>query len=248
MTLSISDVLPIDDRPMNEQRHERPTEGQPLSPELALVDPELAALARLRLPDPVDADVARALSRLVASPPVEQTARRRVARRARKQGDPRVLVGVAAALVVTLLLADVRVEVGRTGASAEAPPTEPAPEQGPTTATPSRPRPSRGTPGSGRTPGVFMPQGPRAAARPRQLAWAPSPGVEGYHVELYRDNARIFVAESTRAVVVVPAKWTLNGKVRTLLPGELRWYVWPVRDGRRSTTAIVQATLTIPPY
>ncbi len=246
---------------MTELRSGEPIAAVPVSPELALVDPALAAQARASLPDPVDFLVA--LRRLEPIRAIEPLAADRPPL-VRKKGSVRVLVGVAAVLVATLLLADVRVEVGRTGASAEAPVGPTTSAQGETTKVPpQRPRARAGAASRGKTtappaqrsrakasaPSPTKPSThrTRSSAVPRRLAWAPTPNAEGYHVELYRDNTRIFVAESPRAAVVVPVRWTLNGESRTLRPGELRWYVWPVVGGRRSTSAIVQATLTIPP-
>ena len=229
---------------MSESRSQELDHSYAVSPELALVDPELAAWARTRLPDPVDALAAQAFRRLTAVPSGEPHPAAATRDRSEK-GGVRVLVGVAAALVVTLLLADVRVEVGKTGASAEAPLAPGEPPQALATGAQSQqgaaPRGSSST----TVPPSANPSPP--ATQPRQLAWAPTPGAEGYHVELYRDNTRIFVAETQRPVVILPARWTLNGTVRTLAPGDLRWYVWPLVDGRRATSAIVQATLTIPP-
>jgi hypothetical protein len=245
---------------MTELRSGEPIAAVPVSPELALVDPALAAQARASLPEPVD--FLAALRRLEPIRAIEPLAADRPPL-VRKKGSVRVLVGVAAVLVATMLLADVRVEVGRTGASAEAP-VVPTSAQGETTKVPpQRPRAKAGAASRGKatapptqqlrakrsaaSPTKASLHRMRSSAVPRRLAWAPTRNAEGYHVELYRDNTRIFVAESPRAAVVVPVRWTLNGKSRTLQPGELRWYVWPVVGGRRSTSAIVQATLTIPP-
>ena len=228
---------------MVESHSSKPPDPSPVSPELALVDPELAAWARTRLADPAHAHEALAFRRLTAVSSNERLVVAETDERSEERGFT-VLVGVAAVLVVTLLLADVRVEVGKNGASAEAPRVTTRSGLDEVTQTSSRPGPA--TPRSASS-GIPPPaKQSRPSAEPRQLAWAPVPDAEAYHVELYRDNTRIFAAETQRAVVTVPVRWTLNGKARTLAPGELRWYVWPLVDGRRSTTAIVQATLTIP--
>ena len=228
---------------MAESHSEKPADPYPVSPELALVDPELAAWARTRLTDPAHVHAAQQFRRLTAVATNERLVVADTESRSEQRGF-RVLVGVAAVLVVTLLLADVRVQVGKSGASAEAPPSTTRSGLGATTGTSSRPgAPTRRSPSTGEPPSRTQ---SRSAAEPRQLAWAPVPDAEAYHVELYRDDTRIFAAETQRAVVTVPARWTLNGRVRTLAPGELRWYVWPLVDGRRSTAAIVQATLSIP--
>lgn len=227
---------------MADSPHAEPTRFDLVSPELALVDPELAAWARARLPDSIDVRAAVALRRLTAAPGesvVAATGRGRVDRR-----RAAALAGVAVALAATLILADVHVEVGKNGASADRPPAaagaSPAPPDDLPTTTPAL------APPSSAPEAQSHPKGKRTEPRPRQLAWAPAPGAEGYAVELYRGNARIFVAETRQPMVVVPASWRLDGVSRSLVPGELRWYVWPLVDGRRATRAIVQATLEIP--
>jgi hypothetical protein len=93
------------------------------------------------------------------------------------------------------------------------------------------PQPSRGSTG--------------AAAGSRRFAWAPSPGVSGYHVELFRGATLIFSSDTKRAEVVVPRTWRFGGRAERLSPGGYRWYVWPVVSGRRASQAIVQAKLDI---
>ena len=209
------------------------------------MDPELAARARLHLPDPRVADADAALRRLTSVPRAEPHVVASLGVRTEKRGVG-VLVAVAVALTATLLLADVRVEVGKTGAAAEAPATPAASGRSSAPAAAPTRRPPAAKP-AGAPPRTTLPEKQPRSAEPRRLAWAPTAGAEGYHVELYRDDTRIFVAETQRPEVTVPARWTLNGTARTLAPGDLRWYVWPLVDGRRQAGAIVQATLTIPP-
>ena len=202
----------------------------PMSPELALVDGELAALARSRLPEPQDT-----LARLSAlpRPPTRPVLPKRAATSPRppRRLQSRVLIGVAVVLVATVLLADVRVEVGRTGASAESASTVPGVTQ-------------RASPVRVRTPkGDARPAG---SPLPRRLAWAPAPGADGYRVELFRGASRVFADTTKRPEVTLPAIWELDGRPQTLESGTYRWYVWSVVSGRISSGAIVQAKLVIP--
>jgi hypothetical protein len=145
----------------------------------------------------------------------------------------------------------VRVEVGKNGAAAESAARHGRSEEQVKSAAGARTReaePRRTTPS--RMNAGKASHGTKAAtsgsSEPRQLAWAPVPGAGSYHVELYRGSSRIFAADTVRPAVIVPAQWTEGGHVHRLEPGTLRWYVWPVVDGGRSTVAVVQATLTIP--
>ena len=210
-----------------------------LSPELALVDPELGRAARALLadlpgivhPPASHAPIGRSMfGRRVPSSP---------ARPVRERHSRRLLVGVAAATMLALLLFDVRVEVGERPAVADSSPSETPPASsagsvsgasGPATAPPTR----RAT-----TKKPFR-------ATDRRFAWAPVPGASGYHVEFFRGSARVFADETTDPLLTVPAEWTLDGSKRALRPGTYRWYVWPIVEGRREPHAVVQATLSIP--
>jgi hypothetical protein len=171
---------------------------------------------------------------------------------------------VAAATLVAALLVGVRVDVRGTQAVAdttaigEPPPTsavpttqpETQPETQPTTKPKTKPKtqpqgdaaePKRG----GRTP-TRPPAPPTNAVIPRRFAWAPAAAATGYHVEFFRGSSLVFSANTKRPDVSIPKSWTLGGKPRTFGPGEYRWYVWPIVDGRRASQAIVQAKLVVP--
>jgi len=216
-----------------------PRELDIVSPELALVDPDLGLAARALLADipgivqpaasPAPIGTAMFGWRVASSP----------ARPVRERHSRRLLVGVAAATMLALLLFDVRVEVGERPAVADSSPSEIPPASsagpvpgpsGPATAPPTR----RAT-----TNKPFR-------ATDRRFAWAPVTGASGYHVEFFRGSARVFADETTDPLLTVPAKWTLDGSKRALWPGTYRWYVWPIVEGRRQPHAVVQATLSIP--
>ena len=241
---------------------------EPLSPELVLVDPELAALARARLGSyapPPQAACAPARNERVPAAVTE-----RLPELDRRRRSRRLLVGVAAAAMLTLLLADVRVEFSERRAAAEpaqgvqAPPERALAPSRETTRT--TPKPGTGTESTGakstgakstgakstgakstgaKTTGAKS-RGAIASTAARRFAWAPVSTATGYHVEFFHGQSRIYARDTTRPQVTVPARWMYEGAVRALRQGEYRWYVWPIVAGQRDTQAAVQATLTIP--
>ena len=224
-----------------------PRDPEFVSPELVLVDPELAASARARLPDRdlpspsprlvsteggnENADLLRALSDAALTSLDEH-----VETDARRNRSWRLLVSVAAVTVVGLLLFDVRVLVGKTPASAKRPELER------TSITP-RISPPGQTPETGRQ--EKRSRGSLGQPAPRRFAWAPTPGAVGYHMELFSGTVRVFSAGTARPELTIPARWKHRGNDRSLRPGEYRWYVWPVISGRRASQAIVQAELVV---
>jgi hypothetical protein len=200
--------------------------SHPVSPELALVDPQARAAERARLPEP------DTFARLAATPlesrSLSSFAEQPIARRL-PSPKPVALVAVAVMLAATLLLADVRVQVGKTGAAAERS----------TGSTPTAPR----TESQDRRERSARP--PAALAAPRRFAWAPTDHASGYRFELFRADKRVFAADTAQPELTLPASWTIHGARETLSPGEYRWYVWPVVDGSRASEAIVQAKLAV---
>jgi hypothetical protein len=219
-----------------------------VSPELALVDPVLAEAARASLVEPRSAVVdrpklARAQEmdsfRKAAIPPSEAalpTENEPVRPSPARQSSWRVLVGVAAVTVLSLLLLDVRVHIGRTPAEAESQlAVDPdVSASGTSDSKPQEPQKPRPTGPAARQPAA------------RRFAWAPTPGASAYHVELFRRDVRVFAADTKKPQIIVPARWALNGQRHELSAGEYRWLVWPVVSGVRASSATVQATLTIP--
>jgi hypothetical protein len=232
---------------MSSQRFPETADRHVVSPELVLVDPDLARVAIMALPDrfeprvvPRAAFAPTAIVELSAAPAPLASPKSWW-----RPGSRAVLAFAGAMTVVVLLFADVRVEVGRREAAAEPATT--------TTTSPST-RPS----GAGANHSSAPQQAPalRAASKrhtqtnaaqpqTRRLAWAPVPGVDGYHVELFRGPDRIFVRDTTRPDVTVPGTWTFEGARESLGPGEYRWIVWSATAGLRSTQAIVQSKLVI---
>jgi hypothetical protein len=248
---------------MNVSAHEdeRFPQRELVSPELALVDPELARRERARLPSPGEQEALARISAQLDRAPVPPEggvlapALTDLLRGRRRWVTP---VAVATALVTVALLADVRVELGKTPAAADpaAVDDQPAAEAHlPTTglatpvpqASPRLPAPSSPAPKSSPNPAPSAkPPAKRGSrAQARSFAWAPASGASAYHVEFFRGDVRIFAANTTRPAITVPSTWRFGGRSWRLEPGEYRWYVWRVVDRRRDGRAIVQARLTV---
>jgi hypothetical protein len=242
-----------------------------VSPELALVDPVLAATVRRRLPERADtlSRLVSAETRLPALRLHANPAPPRVSRNVAASGMATFALDWAAALselrlrrstiakfavaalVVTVTIAAVleertmRPQQGAPSAAvAERIPTSAASESGfaeshTTTgaAPPSQPA---------KTSRQRVKKGAEQALSPRRFAWAPFARASGYRVEFYRGSELIFGAGTRQAQIAIPATWKSGGRVHRLEPGEYRWYVWPIVDQRRASSAIVQAKLAVP--
>lgn len=114
-----------------------------------------------------------------------------------------------------------------------------------------QPRPAGTAASEGANEGSARTRSPRpstgAPAGARRFAWAPVAGSTGYHVELFRGSALVFRDETTKPEILIRKRWRLAGRIRRLEPGSYRWYVWPLVNGRRTASAIVQARLVVPP-
>jgi hypothetical protein len=239
-----------------------PSVAAQTSPELVLVDQELAVRARERLEEPDDtlARLERRIrvNRLAAFDgaiyddttgsgmrdghlaPVPS------ARVSRRGARTKVLAGTttAAALIAALLLG-VSVNLGGTPAGADSyesitlttirPPER---EKAPRVTAPVEKKASRGS--SSRPD--------RAATEevgPRRFAWAPVGAASGYHIEFFRGTVRVYSGDTKHPQIELPQSWTFGGRKYRLAPGAYRWYVWPVVSGLRQTQATVQAELVI---
>jgi hypothetical protein len=104
-----------------------------------------------------------------------------------------------------------------------------------------QPRPAETAASEGPRPSTGM------TAGARRFAWPPVAGSTGYHVELFRGSTLVFRDETTKPEILIRKRWRLDGRLRRLEPGSYRWYVWPLVNGRRTASAIVQARLVVPP-
>ncbi len=227
---------------MNAAVSSRPAESSALpdvdaiSPELALVDPELALAARSALVEPSREQTLRPLGAFGTDSPTADGSQRGRWRAARPRTSSRVLIGVAAATVAVLVFFDVRVRLDNPPASAEeAIQTDRAVDG-------SAPVSSGG---AAREPTAGPGGTPVPAVQPQRFAWEPSAKADGYHVELFRAGRRVFAADASTPAITIPVRWKLDGRQQKLVAGEYVWYVWPRVGGRRASSAIVQARVTV---
>jgi hypothetical protein len=80
----------------------------------------------------------------------------------------------------------------------------------------------------------------------KTLAWAPVKGATGYEVQLFRRSERVLLKRTRETHLLLRATWKYEGRIVKRKNGIYRWYVWPLLPGnRRGATAIVQARLEI---
>lgn len=241
---------------------------EPLTPELALVDPDLRRRARAQLsdraareqparpravatalaPEP-DPPVAPAVAPADA-PPLSAPTRRP----SRGKAARRLLLVVI--LVAAAALAIVRVEpvrnffwkshtAGVEPASGTRAPS--APKAAPKTVPKAKPRNGPTAPPSPHSKAPTKP-GTRAATPSRTFVWPPVADADYYLVVFSRRGDKIFRARPSSARLVLPSRWSFHGIQYTLQPGRYSWVVRPgygPRARNRYGPATVRANLVI---
>ena len=238
-------VVPLrtESPPIDQTQPEPASALGPVSPELAMVDPELRQAARKLLPDPP-----RPVP--VARPPVERTPR--ILAPVPELAPPRrrsrlgLLASAAGVLALGVLLTLV---VGR-----EERPLRRAQQTqsvaaavSPTTATVTQPEPTATTPaGTPTAPATSTPVH-APAVRGQTFVWVASPDATAYEFQLFQGGERVFRARVDEARLELPGRWRLAGRPHALLPGSYRWYVWKISKGtnRQSAKPTVSAKLVI---
>ena len=193
-----------------------------LSPELALIDPELAQKAREQLGDPPRPQPAAQSFEQQPPPPP----RRRRRRRALGVGTLAVLAvasGAGVGIAARQLLNDDLPGSAKPSSSA------------PALTSPQRP--------------AQTPVGGSAASEsPRTFGWVPVERARYYRVSFFRGKTKIFETWPKRPPLVLPARWTYKGRAHRLGPGVYRWIVRPGFGPRRQERygePIVDASLVI---
>jgi hypothetical protein len=233
---------------------DRLSELGPITPELALVDPELARAARALLPGPSSADSPSAdqpMGDPTEAPPVATetavapvTDQAALVERLRRSLEPvpehvpprrRARIGrrSAAAVVIAVVVPVAALAVHEWPA--------PATRQGLGQRQSTTPAGTTTTPTASSRP----PRPP--AATGETFVWVAAPKTAAYEFQLFRGGERVFRARVDEPRLELPARWRQGGRSQTLKPGSYRWYVWPIskRTKRRSSVAIVQAKLVI---
>ena len=82
---------------------------------------------------------------------------------------------------------------------------------------------------------------PMVAARPTELVWDGLGNASSYDIELVRNGSQIFAASASSPQVNVPRVWTHDGERFSVRP-EDDVFIWPVVDGRRGSRPLVNGT------
>ena len=235
---------------------------EPLTPELALVDPDLGRRARAQLPDEEECEQPRR-PRVAVAPPVAapapsapqpvrpapvRTAPGPVRRRSRGKAASRLLflVILAAGAAFAIMRAEPFNHFfwkSRAGTVAPASGVR-------ATSTPTTAAKHRNGPTAPPTPKTSRPTKPAtpAASPSRTFVWPPVADADYYLVVFARGGDKIFRARTSSPRLVLPAHWTFHGTHYNLLPGRYSWVVRPGYGPRargRYGPATVRAKLVI---
>jgi hypothetical protein len=252
VVVSLRHQLP---RNVPQQQWARPTsELGPISPELALVDPELGRAAQALLPDLPRATPV--VTRVAVPALIEQPA---FVERLRSSLEPipdlaphrrRVSLGrvssaaalVALGVLLTLVIGPANPPDPRQPQVQSAAGAVSTPAAAPATRSTASPSPAATSSKAATSAALHAP-----ALRGQTFAWVAAPQAAAYEFQLFQGGERIFRARVDKPRFDLPGRWRQAGRPYALVPGSYRWYVWPVssRTKRQSTVAIVQAKLVI---
>lgn len=264
---------------------------EPVSPELVLVDSDLASQLRARLPEPADALANVDTRHIDSSAPMvsavhrshttasadSMAALRRLAdgefewdeyspngRRVARVVLLCTVATVAAAVLLTALLvrgpatsqvlgvfSDQKSHSGapsvsrhRVRAQTSAKPTDARAASSPAASPSHASGETRGPGGQRLAPPVGRHIVSLSTATAHTLIWPRTPRASGYHVQIVRKGSQIFVADTSRSRLRIPATWRFHGGVRYLEPQD-RLYIWPVVRGQRLSTPTVHTQIDL---
>jgi len=221
--------------PTRETRFTAIPPSSAVSPELALIDADLARELRARLTDPAPpspqpvVETAHAQAALVGPlrQEIEPEPRQPTPVTGRRSRKLRVLGLVALGALLTVFVRNEarpsaldRIAGVAAGPNARAQ----TPEQG-------------------------VPAGAAAGSTPagQTFVWAAEPGTAAYEFQLFRGDDRIYRARVTAPRLVLPGRWRQGARSYALTAASYRWYVWPIsaRTGGQAESATVQARLVV---
>jgi len=205
---------------------------EPVSPELALVDPELAERASALLPDAPGIRIAgrhETIELLPFSIPA-LPARSRITP---ALASATVLVALGVAGLAWLMAPAVfpGEPVVEFDTPVVAPTVPPTPASSPT-----------------QSPTASTPQSGSPVTEPPRFVWPAEPGVDRYRVALYRSGQKVFERDVGATALELPRAWTHEGRLYGLTRGTYRWVVWPLVGAGANTRpgpAIVSALYVV---
>jgi hypothetical protein len=100
-----------------------------------------------------------------------------------------------------------------------------------------------------RSPPPPPPLASSASSPASVFVWLPVRGASHYKVEFFRSGRKVFEATTAKARLVLPRRWTFNGRRFEVTPGNYRWLVRPgfgARSNARYGTTIVASRWAVP--
>ena len=208
----------------------------PISPELVLVDPELAPRARALLPElpwnwqpgTREAGQPIALRIVQVSGPAKRSHWRLAAASA---------LAAAAAAAFGLGVSIAAPDGGETARIEPRPPVA-TPAVSTVSNRPARPKPKpKPKPSSSQA---------RAEGAPPRFVWPGVANAKGYRVAFYREGRQIFERDVTATGFQLSPSWTYRGRFYGLEKGVYRWVVWPLLGAARNQgRAIISARYVV---